>query len=147
MSFDLASVSSEIRQRAPRIIVLGVEKIGKSTFAAGANAPIFLPIKGEEGVDDIKVPKAPVCNSFGDVMGWIGSLYTEDHPHQSPDQGITTGTLEDLLVLVRGQALDHILHHILYAFLRALDDALLDHPTRERSKSAPGPREARDPRE
>ena len=36
MAFDLASVTSDTRLRPPRIVLLGVEKIGKSTFAAGA---------------------------------------------------------------------------------------------------------------
>lgn len=83
MAFDLNAITSEIRHRAPRIILLGVEKIGKSTFAAGANSPIFLPIKGEEGIDEIEVPKVPVCNSFSDVMGWVESLFIGDHPHQT----------------------------------------------------------------
>ena len=79
MAYDLKAITSETRLRAPRIILLGVEKIGKSTFAAGADSSVFLPIKGEEGIDDIEVPKVPVCNSVNDVFGWLKSLYDGEH--------------------------------------------------------------------
>ena len=83
MLFDLQSITSETRLRAPRIILLGVEKIGKSTFAAGADSSVFLPIKGEEGIDDIPVAKTPVCNTFNDVMGWLYGLGEQKHTHQT----------------------------------------------------------------
>ena len=35
MAFDLASISNEAVARAPRIVLLGVEKIGKTSFACG----------------------------------------------------------------------------------------------------------------
>ena len=79
MAFDLNSISNAMRQRAPRIILLGVEKIGKSTFAAGSDRPIFLPIKGEEGIDSIDVPQFPTCNVFDDVLQCVYTLYREEH--------------------------------------------------------------------
>ena len=82
MAFDLATIHSETQVRPPRIILLGVEKIGKSTFAAGSHNAIFLPIKGEEGIDDIPAAKIPgVCNSTDDVFGWLNSLRTGQHDH------------------------------------------------------------------
>ena len=83
MAYDLKSITSEARVRAPRIILLGVEKIGKSTFAAGADNPIFLPIKGEEGIDEIPVPQVPTCNSTADVSGWLCTFGREEHSHQT----------------------------------------------------------------
>lgn len=83
MSFDLSTITSAKVVRPPRIILLGVEKIGKSTFAAGADAPVFLPIKSEEGIDDIEVPKVPVCNSVDDVFGWLKSLYNMKGNHET----------------------------------------------------------------
>jgi hypothetical protein len=79
MSFNLASITNETRLRAPRIILLGVEKIGKSTFASQSDRPIFIPIKGEEGIDSIAVPQFPTCQSIDDVIGCLASLYVEDH--------------------------------------------------------------------
>lgn len=83
MSFDLNSISKGVVQKAPRIVFLGVEKIGKSTFAAGADNPIFLPIKGEEGIDELDVASFPRAESFGDVMAAIKTLYTEEHEYQT----------------------------------------------------------------
>jgi hypothetical protein len=91
MALSLASISTETAVKAPRIIVLGVEKIGKTTFACGSriehnqvveyglNNPILLQIKGEEGADDLAIPKFPVLDSFADVMSALGALYQENH--------------------------------------------------------------------
>jgi len=83
MSFDLSSITGGKCTRAPRIILLGVEKIGKSTFAASAPSPIFLPIKGEEGIDDLDVHKTPACNSLDDIYGWLYSLGRDDHNYET----------------------------------------------------------------
>jgi hypothetical protein len=61
--------------------LLGVEKIGKSTFASQSDRPIFIPIKGEEGIDSIAVPQFPTCQSHGDVMNCLCSLYQEKHDY------------------------------------------------------------------
>lgn len=83
MSFDLSSIQSGGSLRPPRIVLLGVEKIGKTTFAAGSDAPIILPIKGEEGCDDpdiqAKAQVSPVCNTLDDALGWLYALYAQEH--------------------------------------------------------------------
>lgn len=91
MAFDLASLSTEAVQRAPRIVLLGVEKIGKTTFACGSkvengrvtefglNVPAVISVKGEEGADAIPVAKFPTANSFDDVIAALGTLYHEKH--------------------------------------------------------------------
>jgi len=83
MAYDLSQISSGVCIRAPRIILLGVEKIGKSTFAAGANNPVFLPIAGEEGIDELDVDKVPVCQYVGDVLGWLQFLHESQHEFQT----------------------------------------------------------------
>ncbi len=88
MAFDLSSISNESRLRAPRIIFLGVEKIGKSTGAADFSLPIFIPIIGEEGVDNIRLPKFasgetvpqfPVCQCMNDVRQCLRTLWETEH--------------------------------------------------------------------
>lgn len=79
MAFDLKSISKGAVHKAPRIVLTGVEKIGKSTFAAGADAPIFLPIKGEEGIDSLDVARFPVANTFDDVLQAVGTLVKDEH--------------------------------------------------------------------
>lgn len=83
MAFDLNSITRGASIKAPRIILLGVEKIGKSTFAAGANNPIFMPIRQEEGIDALDVDKFPTCNTLADVHGAIGALAQGGHDYQT----------------------------------------------------------------
>ncbi len=92
MSFDFSTISNETRLRSPRIFLCGVEKIGKSTWAADSNKPIFLPIKGEEGVDDIKLPKFkqgktvpqfPVCQTLQDVRTCLETLWNSEHDYET----------------------------------------------------------------
>lgn len=83
MAFDLSSIMNNKRIRAPRIIMLGVEKIGKSEFASYSPSPCFMPIKGEEGLDDIDAFCTPVCNSVNDVFGWLYSLGRDTHSYET----------------------------------------------------------------
>lgn len=91
MAFDLSQLSSDIVQRPPRIIVTGVPKIGKTSFACGSrcdesgmpvqfgiNSPAVIPIKGEEGCDDIPVLKFPVVTGFEQLMDYLRSLYSQE---------------------------------------------------------------------
>lgn len=75
----LDEITTKPTIRPPRIVLLGVEKVGKTTFAAGANNPILIPVKGEEGADDFAVPKMPVRKSYADTLAALGDLYKEDH--------------------------------------------------------------------
>lgn len=79
MAYDLKSISPTGQTRPPRIIMLGVEKIGKSTFASQAPAPIFIPIKREEGIDDLDVPQFPTCGTYNDVIECLRTLVNEEH--------------------------------------------------------------------
>jgi hypothetical protein len=83
MGFDLNSIKKGVEHKAPRIVLLGVEKIGKSTFAAGAESAIFLPIKGEEGVDDLDVAKFPRAETFDDVLAAVTTLIREEHDYKT----------------------------------------------------------------
>ena len=88
---DLSTISKGAVIRAPRMVILGVEKIGKSCFACGTsfengliketgiNSPIVIPVKGEEGVDALDVSTFPTAQKYSEVLESIGALYTEDH--------------------------------------------------------------------
>ncbi len=83
MAFDLSSITDGFGIRPPRVFLLGVEKIGKSTWAAGAPAPCFIPISGEEGIDDLPVKQFPPSASFGDVTSALQTLLNGGHSHQT----------------------------------------------------------------
>lgn len=79
MAFDLNSIVTGTRELPHRVILLGVPKVGKSTFASEWPDPIFLPIKGEEGIDALTVPRFPTLNSFDELMEALGVLAETDH--------------------------------------------------------------------
>lgn len=83
MALSLASIQSAKRTKPPRIVLLGVEKIGKSTFASQAPNAIFIPIRGEQGIDSLDAQSFPVAQKFEDVMESLGVLYAEDHDYKT----------------------------------------------------------------
>ena len=80
--------------KPPRIMLTGVEGIGKSTWAASAPHPIF--IQTEDGLDQIDCHKFPLAKSFGDVMGALSDLYSEKHAYQT----VVIDSLDRLELLV-----------------------------------------------
>lgn len=81
MAFDLASISSTRRAVAPKIVIGGPGKIGKTTFAA--SAPHAIGILTEDGAHALDVQAFPICTSLDDVYSAIGTLISEDHPFKS----------------------------------------------------------------
>ena len=81
MSFDLASISRTRRVRAPKVVIAGANKIGKSTFAS--QAPNAIGILTEQGMDAIDSNAFPVCTALADVYAAIGTLIDEPHEFQS----------------------------------------------------------------
>jgi hypothetical protein len=77
MAFNLASISKTKRARAPKIVLVGPGKIGKTTFAA--QAPHAVGILTEQGTDNVDAHAFPLCTSLDDVYQAIGTLLTEEH--------------------------------------------------------------------
>ncbi len=81
MAFDLKSIKKNTALSAPRVLVYGVEGIGKSTFAAGAPAPIF--IQTEDGLGSLEVDHFPVAQKSADVLDAIAALHEPGHSFQT----------------------------------------------------------------
>jgi hypothetical protein len=77
MAINLKSLRKGSVARPPRIILYGTHGVGKSSFAAQADKPVF--IQTEEGLDALDVTAFPLARSYDEVMEAIGSLYSEDH--------------------------------------------------------------------
>lgn len=77
MAFNLTSIRRNTALAAPRVLVYGVEGIGKSTFAAGAPSPVF--IQTEDGLGALQVDHFPIATRVSDVLDAIGSLFSDDH--------------------------------------------------------------------
>ena len=100
---SLESISNAKRIRAPRIVLLGTPGIGKSEFAAGADSPVFLPIKGEEGIDGLDVPAFPVITTFEEVLETIEVLYSDKHEYKT----LVIDSVSTLAPLVDMAAIEH----------------------------------------
>lgn len=64
-----------------RIMLYGVHGVGKSTFGAMAERPIFLTT--EEGTNDIECDRFPLAAKYADVLGALSSLYSDEHDYQT----------------------------------------------------------------
>jgi len=77
----LANVVRGKQERPHRVVLYGVEGIGKSTFAADMPSPIFLG--AEDGTAQLDVVRFPSPTCWEDVVEAIRVLGTEEHPYQT----------------------------------------------------------------
>ncbi len=83
MALSLESISKGRAIKAPRIVLLGVEKVGKSTFGSQSDSPIFIPMKGEQGIDGLDVAKFPPAQTYEDIIDAIRILYQDQHDYKT----------------------------------------------------------------
>lgn len=77
----LANATKGRRVLPPRIVIYGTEGIGKSTFAAGADSPIFLG--AEDGTSELNVARFPEPQGFSDVLDAIRELSKPGHEYRT----------------------------------------------------------------
>jgi hypothetical protein len=77
----LEQVHSGRRHSPPRLLIYGTEGIGKSTTAAQAPKPIFIPT--EDGLDQIECDSFPLARRFDEVVASLSSLYSDKHDYQT----------------------------------------------------------------
>lgn len=78
----LADLVTATKHRTPpRIVLHGPEKVGKSTFFAGAPDPVF--IQTEDGLTGIDAFALPLCSDYNQMIEQIGMLCTEEHAYKS----------------------------------------------------------------
>lgn len=81
MAFNLQSITKTRRTVAPKIVLYGPGKIGKTTTAAKAQKSVG--ILTEDGSHSVDTQAFPICTSLSDVYECIGTLLNEDHPFQN----------------------------------------------------------------
>lgn len=77
MAISLASLTRNSKPKPARVLVYGVSGVGKSSLAASAPAPVFLPT--EDGLGKLPVDSFPLLKSWTDVYDALVSLHTGDH--------------------------------------------------------------------
>jgi hypothetical protein len=77
MAISLASLRTSKEIQPPRVLIHGVAGVGKSTFAAGADAPVV--VMTEDGLGTLQVPHFPLATSYAEVAEALDALIAEDH--------------------------------------------------------------------
>ncbi len=77
----LEQIHTGRRHSPPRLLIYGTEGIGKSTTAAQAPSPIFIPT--EDGLDQIDCSSFPLANKLADVEAAMQALLHEPHDFET----------------------------------------------------------------
>jgi len=77
----LSSVKKGKVTTPPRLLVYGMEGVGKTTFAAGAPDPVFLC--SESGTNFLDVARFPTPETWEDVLDVVRVLTEEDHNYKT----------------------------------------------------------------
>ena len=87
---SLADVSSSGSGLPNRYILHGVEKIGKTSFAAHAPSPVFLETSGETGLETLidagqlkATPHFPEIQTWEQLLSVLETLTNEDHQYRT----------------------------------------------------------------
>jgi hypothetical protein len=67
--------------RPPRVLIYGIEGVGKSSWAADAPRPIF--IQTEDGLDEINCDRFPLATSYEQVATVLQELRESEHDYES----------------------------------------------------------------
>jgi hypothetical protein len=81
MAISLNSITKTKRIRAPKIVIVGPGKIGKTTFAA--MAPNAIGILTEDGADNVDASAFPLCKTLDDVYQAITVLLNQEHDYKT----------------------------------------------------------------
>ncbi len=77
----LSNVQRGRASRPPRIVMYGIEGIGKSSTAATAPNPIF--ISTEDGLDEIECHRFPLATKYEGVLTALQELRREPHDYET----------------------------------------------------------------
>lgn len=91
---SLAKVTKGKQKKPHRVVGYGPEGIGKSSFAAGAPAPIFLPL--EDGTNHLDVARFPKAETWKEAREAIRTLINEKHSYET----LVVDTLDALEALL-----------------------------------------------
>jgi hypothetical protein len=77
----LTAIQHGISPKPPRILLYGVEGIGKSTFGSQMPHPVF--VQTEDGLDAIGCARFPLATTYDDVIEALEELHRRDHGYET----------------------------------------------------------------
>ncbi len=78
---SLHMIERGLKPAPHRVFCYGTHGVGKSTWAAGAPRPIFIPT--EDGLAGLEVDRFPLVTRYDEVIAALSSLYSEDHSYET----------------------------------------------------------------
>jgi len=94
--------------RAPRQIVLGTAKCGKSEYAGSVPGMVIIPVKFEEGVDNLDCAKLPVCQTFEDIISSIEFIYENAEAAGFKAAALDSSSTAQALVMQRSMQIENV---------------------------------------
>lgn len=98
MALNLVKYNDEVKP--PRMIFYSFHGQGKSTLAASAPKPLFIPF--EDGLDELRPASYPLCKSYSSLISYLKEIYSEKHDYQT----LVLDTLDALEPIVDQQVKD-----------------------------------------
>lgn len=78
---DLVHVKKGRLETPLRVVIYGVDKVGKTTFASDAPSPVFLGT--ESGSSELDVARMPQPQTWGELLEGVEALISQDHTHRT----------------------------------------------------------------
>lgn len=77
----LSQISRGRTYAPPRILLYGIEGIGKSTFASNFPAPVF--VQTEDGLGELDCAKFPLCKTAGAALDQLTALASQPNDYKT----------------------------------------------------------------
>jgi len=77
----LKQVQNGKRPVPRRVMLYGIPGIGKSTWGAMSDSPVF--VQTEDGLSEIECAKFPLADTYAQVIAALSELYAEEHTYQT----------------------------------------------------------------
>jgi hypothetical protein len=104
----LAQVTSGVARMGLRVVVAALEKMGKTTFCAGAPGVLLVPL--EVGYAGVNVNKTPLLESYKAVLQLLSEIEQLIQQHRAANRPLPFGTL----AFDSATALERMIHeHVL----------------------------------
>lgn len=108
MSSILSQVTSGVARMGLRVVVAALEKMGKTTFCAGAPGVLLVPL--EVGYAGVNVNKTPMLQSYKEVLQLIQEVLTMAQQYRASGQPMPFHTIAfDSATALERMIHDHVL--------------------------------------
>jgi hypothetical protein len=94
----LSKVTNGRVMKPINVLLMGVEGIGKSTFASKAPKPIFI---GAEENDELPVDRFPRCDTWEQFISYLDALLNEEHNFKT----VVVDTIDSVEILLHAKIL------------------------------------------